>query len=193
MKTLAILLIASAAFAQQPAPEPRPFVKVDAPVIALTHVRVIDGTGVAPQDDQTVVISAGKIQSVGANAAAPPNAKVLDLTGATVFPGLVGMHDHMFFPMGGSPPMYSNMGISFPTLYLAAGITTIRTTGRVQPFLDLEIKKLIDAGKMTGPAMYITAPYLEGAGAYTPVMHELSGPDDARKMVNFWADEGATS
>src|SRR4029079_8149785 len=37
------------------------------------------------------------------------------------------------------------------------------------------------------------APYLEGKGAYTPVMHELTGPDDARRMVNFWADEGATS
>jgi len=41
--------------------------------------------------------------------------------------------------------------------------------------------------------MDVTAPYLEGKGAYTPVMHELTGPDDARRMVNFWADEGATS
>src|SRR5207247_1538053 len=85
------------------------------------------------------------------------------------------------------------MGISFPRLYLALGVTTIRTAGSVVPFTDLEIKRLIDAGRMIGPKMHITAPYLEGRGSFTPVMHELSGAEDARKMVNFWADEGATS
>src|SRR5213076_2788906 len=89
--------------------------------------------------------------------------------------------------------MYSNMGFSFPRLYLALGVTTIRTTGSVQPYLDLEIKKLIDSGRMIGPKMHVPAPYLEGVGAFTPVMHQLTGPDDARKMVNFWADQGATS
>jgi hypothetical protein len=103
------------------------------------------------------------------------------------------MHNHMFFPMGGSPPMYSNMGSSFPRLYLALGVTTIRTTGSVAPYTDLEIKRLIDSGRMIGPKMHITAPYLEGRGSFTPVMHELTGPDDARRMVNYWADAGATS
>jgi hypothetical protein len=63
----------------------------------------------------------------------------------------------------------------------------------VAPFTDLEIKRLIDGGRMIGPKMHVTAPYLEGRGAFTPVMHELTGPEDARRMVNFWADEGATS
>ena len=123
----------------------------------------------------------------------PANAQMLDLQGYTVLPGIVGMHNHMFFPMGGSPPMYSNMGSSFPRLYLALGVTTIRTTGSVAPYTDLEIKRLIDAGRMIGPKMYVTAPYLEGRGSFTPVMHELTGPDDARRMVNYWADQGATS
>lgn len=175
--------------------ERQQFIRVEAPVIALTHVRVIDGTGAAPLDDQTVVIADGKIQSIGpsSDAKLPPAAQILDLKGYTVLPGLVGMHNHMFFPMGGSPPMYSNMGISFPRLYLALGVTTIRTTGSVVPYTDLEIKKLIDSGRMIGPKMHITAPYLEGAGAFTPVMHALNGPDDARRMVNYWADQGATS
>ena len=156
---------------------------------------MIDGTGAAPREDQTIVISGGKIQSVGPSAAAkvPAGARVLDLAGYTVLPGLVGMHNHLFFPMGGSPPMYSNMGGSFPRLYLAHGVTTIRTTGSVAPYTDLEIKRLIDAGRMIGPKMHVTAPYLEGAGAFTPVMHQLSGPDDARRTVNYWADVGATS
>src|SRR6185436_306356 len=105
----------------------------------------------------------------------------------------VGMHNHMFFPMGGSPPMYSNMGSSFPRLYLANGVTTIRTTGSVAPYTDLEIKNLIDSGRMIGPKMHITAPYLEGKGSFTPVMHTLTDANDARKLVNYWADQGATS
>jgi imidazolonepropionase-like amidohydrolase len=187
-----LLSLAMFSFAQQ---DRQQFIRTDAPLIALTHVRVIDGTGTAAVEDQTIVISGGKIQSVGPSktATVPANAQAIDLNGYTVLPGLVGMHNHMFFPMGGQPAIYSNMGNSFPRLYLALGVTTIRTTGSVAPFTDLEIKRLIDSGRMLGPKMHVTAPYLEGRGAFTPVMHELTGPEDARRMVNFWADEGATS
>ena len=180
---------------QSPNAERQQFTRVEAPVVVLTHVRIIDGAGAAALDDQTIVIADGKIQSIGAAAPAglPASAQTVDLRGCTVLPGLVGMHNHMFFPMGGSPPIYSNMGISFPRLYLALGVTTIRTTDSIAPFTDLEIKRLIDGGRMIGPKIHITAPYLEGRGSFTPVMHELTGPDDARRMVNFWADEGATS
>ncbi len=199
MKTITVLLLllssAVSSVAQTPTSERQQFIRVDAPVVVLAHVRIVDGTGAAPLDDQTVVISGGKIQSIepAATAKLPLSAVVLNLSGYTVLPGLVGMHDHMFFPMGGSPPIYSDMASSFPRLYLALGVTTIRTTGSVAPFTDLEVKRLIDAGRVIGPKMHITAPYLEGRGAYTPVMHELTGPEDARRMVNFWADEGATS
>ena len=171
------------------------FVRFSDPVIALTHVRVIDGTGAAPAEDQTIVINGGKIASVGpaSSANVPSSARVVDLTGYTVMPGLVGMHDHLFFPEGGSPPIYSDMAISFPRLYLALGVTTIRTTGSVTPYTDLQVKKRIDAGTMIGPKMHITAPYLEGKGAFTPVMRELTGVEDARRMVHFWAEQGATS
>lgn len=188
-----LVFLSVVSFAQ--APDRQQFIRAEAPLIALTHVRVIDGTGAAPKEDQTLIISDGKIQSVDQSATAkiPANAQTIDLTGYTVLPGLVGMHNHMFFPMGGSPPMYSNMGSSFPRLYLANGVTTIRTTGSVAPYTDLEIKKLIDAGRMIGPKMHITAPYLEGPGSFTPVMHTLTDANDARRMVNYWADLGATS
>src|SRR5580765_5247406 len=100
MKTkLAILLLfclAISSFAQ--VPDRQQFIRVEAPVIALAHVRVIDGTGTAPRDNQTIVISGGKIQSVGPSADTniPANAQLLDLQGYTVLPGLVGMHNHMF-------------------------------------------------------------------------------------------------
>jgi len=187
--------IAAASIAQSPSAERQQFIRVEAPVVVLTHVRVIDGTGAPAREDQTILISGGQIQSISTSPPPnlPSNAQTLDLQGYSVLPGLVGMHNHMFFPMGGLPPMYSNMGTSFPRLYLALGVTTIRTTGSVAPFTDLEIKRLIDSGRMIGPKMHVTAPYLEGRGSFTPVMHELTGADDARRMVNFWADEGATS
>lgn len=191
---LLLLTLCFSAFAQ-PQSDRQQFIRYDAPVIALTNVRVIDGTGAPAREDQTIVIRDGKIDWVGpaADAKVTGTVKIVDLKGYTVLPGLVGMHNHMFFPMGGSPPMYSNMGTSFPRLYLALGVTTIRTTGSVQPHLDLEIKKLIDGGRMIGPKMHVTAPYLEGAGAFTPVMHQLKDADDARRLVNYWADQGATS
>ena len=172
---LLLICIFPLSFAQ--APDRQQFIRTETPVVALAHVRVIDGTGAAAKDDQTIVVRDGKIQSVepSSSAKVPANAQTMDLTGYTVLPGLVGMHDHMFFPMGGTPPMYSDMGSSFPRLYLANGVTTIRTTGSVAPYTDLEIKKLIDAGRMIGPKMHITAPYLEGNGSFTPVMHTLAG------------------
>ena len=194
-KIASLLLFFSTIVSLAQTPDRQQFIRTEAPLIALTHVRVIDGTGAAAKEDQTLVISNGKIDSVEPSASAKisANAQTIDLTGYTVLPGLVGMHNHMFFPMGGSPPMYSNMGSSFPRLYLANGVTTIRTTGSVAPYTDLEIKKLIDAGRMIGPKMHITAPYLEGNGSFTPVMHTLRDAHDARQMVNYWADQGATS
>jgi imidazolonepropionase-like amidohydrolase len=193
-----ILAAATTSFAQsaaQLAPAVKEFVRVDAPVVALAHVRVIDGTGAAPAEDQIIVISGGKIQAIApaSRITVPTAAQVLDLTGYTVIPGLVGMHEHMFYPSGGGTGIYNEQGFSFPRLYLACGVTSMRTGGSVEPYTDLQIKKLIDEGKMPGPKMHITAPYLEGADAFTPQMHELVGPDDARKTVEFWADQGATS
>jgi imidazolonepropionase-like amidohydrolase len=174
----------------------KPFLAVDAPVVVLTHVRVIDGTGAAPVEDQSIVIDHGKIASVGPAAAtpAPAGAQVLDLSGATVIPGLVGMHEHLFYPAGGGVPMYTEQAFSFPRLYLASGVTTARTAGSLEPYTDLAMKQLIDAGRMPGPKMWVTGPYLQGKGNLAgPQMHELSGPDDAVRTVEYWASEGVTS
>ncbi len=164
----------------------QPFVKVDAAAVVLEHVRVIDGTGAPPRENQTLVIADGKIA-----AQAPEGAQRIDLTGRTVMPGLVGMHDHLFYPLGGA--MFGEMASSFPRLYLAAGVTTIRTGGSLEPYADIELKKQIDAGKTPGPKIWITGPYLEGPGSFALQMHALRSPEDARAFVNYWADQGATS
>src|SRR5579864_8639298 len=93
---LAVLLCSELSFAQTLGPDVLPFVKVNAPVVALTHVRVVDGTGAPAREDQTIVVRLGKIESVG-TAAAPKDAQVLDFAGHTVIPGLVGMHNHLFY------------------------------------------------------------------------------------------------
>ena len=195
MRFVSLLLLCSAALAQTPAQDAKAYVKYDQPLIVLNHVRVIDGTGSAAKDDQMLVIAGGRIQSISAASENPPQtAQVLDLTGHSVIPGLVGMHDHLYYPAPGrNVAMYPEHAWSFPRLYLAGGVTTIRTTGSVEPYTDLQLKKAIDSGKIPGPKMYVTGPYLEGKGAYTPQMHELQDADDSRRTVNYWIEEGVTN
>ena len=185
-------------------PEAREYVKFDDPVIALTHVRVIDGTGQLPRADQTLIIRDGAIAAIGdANSTPiPPGGKVLNLADHSVIPGLVGMHDHMFYPqpvnlagqrVRGVLQFEQQSSFTFPRLYLAAGVTSLRTTASVEPYADLNLKTWIDAGKIPGPKIHVTGPYFEGQGNYRLPVHELTGPEDARKTAEFWADQGVTS
>jgi len=198
---LAAAFTSAALLAAQPKPSPlAPYIKEDAPVLVLDHATVIDGTGSAPQADMRVVIAGGKIFAVepaDAQTAIPAGAKVLDLTGKTVIPGLVGMHEHLFYPLPDAPAdgqaLYGEMADSAPRLYLAGGVTTARTAGSVETYTDLELKRMIDAGKIPGPKFDITGPYLEGPGTFALQMHELSSPEDAARTVDYWAAEGVTS
>lgn len=187
-------------------PDVAPFVSVNAPVIVLNHVRVIDGTGAAPREDQTLIISRGEIQSIGPASSTqhPSGAKVLDRTGYSVIPGIVGMHDHLYYTSSASMQFRSGrieepgfvaaeLPYTGPRLYLAAGVTAMRTTGSVEPYTDLKIKHRIDAGLMPGPALDASAPYLEGPHTQFAQMQELKDPDDARHAVDFWAAAGMTS
>jgi imidazolonepropionase-like amidohydrolase len=190
---IALILFSVPALAQPGQPQIKHLIRVQAPVIALEHVRVIDGTGAAAKPDQTIVISNGKISAIGASGAVsvPADAKVMDFTGYSALPGLVGMHDHLFYPTGGA--LYHDMPFSFPRLYLALGVTTIRTTGAVEPYLDLELKKAIDQGKQAGPHINVSGPYLEGPGSFAEQMHALKDPEDARRTVEYWIYEGVQS
>src|SRR5262249_39842604 len=71
--------------------------------------------------------------------------------------------------------------------------TTLRTTGSIEPYADPNVRSQIESRKMPGPRIDVTGPYLEGPGTFFPQMHELTGPDDARKLVEYWADAGVTS
>jgi len=184
-----------------------PFIAVSSPSFVLNHVRIIDGTGAPAKEDQAVVVSNGKIDSIvpAASLQAPAGAQILDRPGYSVIPGLVGMHDHLYYTDSysvqigehgdlGEPGLFvAELPYTAPRLYLAAGVTTMRTTGSVEPYTDLKVKRRIDDGLMPGPAMDASAPYLEGPHTRFAQMHELAGPDDARRLVDYWADEGMTS
>src|SRR6476659_965604 len=171
----------------------KPYVAVDTAIVALTHARVIDGTGAPARDDQTLIVKDGVIATLGdaRSVTVPAGAQVVDLTGKSVIPGLVMVHEHLFYPT--APGVYANLAESFTRLYLAGGVTSMRTGGNMNGFTDIGIKRDIDAGRKAGPWLDATAPYLEGPGLGLDQVHELTGPDDARRMVNFWADAGATS
>jgi imidazolonepropionase-like amidohydrolase len=176
------------------AAQPQPWIRVSSQTVALTHVRVVDGTGAPERDNQTILISHGRIESIGNTGEVPiPNeAEVLDLPNYTVIPGLVGMHEHLVYPSFGAA-VYTEHPFSFPRLYLASGVTTARTAGGLEMQTDLMVKKWIDDGRYVGPDMHITAGYLEGPGSFTPQMLELRDADDARAFVEYWAGRGATS
>src|SRR3989441_933650 len=169
----------------------REYIAVDTSVVALTHVLLVDGTGAAPKSDQTVVIRAGKIAAVGPAAAVqiPAGARVMDMNGSTVIPGIIGMHDHLFYTAAGGRAV--QMGYTGPRLYLGSGVTTIRTTGSRAPYAEINLKDAVDHGLAPGPRIHLTAPYItgeRGGGA----MAILNSPEAARRFVDYWAAEGAT-
>ena len=166
----------------------REFVEVAEPTVALTGVQVVDGTGSPAVSGRTILIEDGRIAAVGPDAEVdvPDGARVLNLDGHTVVPGFVGLHDHTFYMTRGRRVQ---LNYSAPRLYLASGVTTIRTTGAFSPYSELNLKRSIQDGQEIGPRMFITGPYLSGAGAMSQ-MFQVSTPEDARRVVAYWADEG---
>jgi imidazolonepropionase-like amidohydrolase len=174
-------------------PAVRRFVRIDTAVVALTRVRVIDGTGAAPRENQTLLIRGGRISAMGSDGRVPipDGAQVIDLAGKSVIPGLVMVHEHLYYPTG--PGVYAYLAESFPRLYLAGGVTAMRTGGNMNGYGELSVAKAIARGEKAGPWIDATAPYLQGPGLGLSQLHAVSTPDEARRMVDTWADAGATS
>ena len=172
------------------------FIAVADPVVAITDVKLFDGTGALPRPGQTILLSEGRIVAVGdsGQVALPENVVVIDGTGKTVIPGLVMLHEHLFYTH-----LFENwfditqMSFTFPRLYLAGGATTIRTAGSIQPQSDLNVKQYINAGKMTGPKMDVTGPFIEREGVDIVSLNKIADSEEVARIVNYWADKGATS
>jgi enamidase len=166
-------------------------VAVNGPLIALTHAKLIDGLGVPALEDHTILIEGERITAVGPSSAVriPPGAEVVDLTGHTVIPGLIGLHNHSYYTGGAGRS--AQLSFSGSRLYLASGVTTIRTTGARAPYEELNLSRDIEAGRAVGPTMFTTGPYLTGEqGSRT--MTRLESADQARRVVRYWAEEGVS-
>jgi imidazolonepropionase-like amidohydrolase len=192
----AACIVSSAALAaQRPtlSKNVREYVSIDTPTVVLTHVRVIDGTGAPPRENQTIVVRDGRISALGdaSTIESPAGAQIVDLTGKSVIPGLVMMHEHLYYPTG--PGVYGNLSESFTRLYLAGGVTSMRTAGNTNGYGEISIARAIAKGDKPGPWIDATAPYLQGPGLDIGQMYELKDAADATRFASFWADAGATS
>ncbi len=171
----------------------RQFIVHQSPVLVLQNARIIDGTGAPAKSDLTVVIREGKIAKIASSGDVqiPEGAELIDLEGKSLLPGFIMFHEHMFYPAGNGH--YNHQFVSFPRLYLAGGVTTIRTTGTLEPFGDLNLKEAINSGRTPGPKMDVTSPYFNGPGLGLLQIKALTGPEDARNMVAYWDEEGVDS
>jgi enamidase len=166
---------------------------VNAPVVALTHAKVVDGTGAAPRTGQTIVIEGGIIRAFGPDGSTqvPSGAQVIDATGKTVIPGLVHMHEHLFYPMLPGKA-YGYEAETFTKLYLAGGVTSMRTAGAMHFAGDLSVRNAINEGRQPGPWIDVTGPYINAPGS-VPQLMTIGTPQQAARAVDFYADQGATS
>jgi imidazolonepropionase-like amidohydrolase len=185
---LILTVVSALACYRQSQKVPTEFVISDAPVIALTHVRIIDGTGSRALEDQSILIEAGVIKSItdSQNLQIPSGAKIFDLKDQTAMPGLVGMHEHLFYSTANGTKDVSATN-AFPRLYLASGVTTIRTAGTLNLDDDVATRDAIDNGAEPGPKIYLTSPYIN-----RPAGRPL---DDAiiDAAVDEWAGKGINS
>lgn len=194
--TLAIALVLmpqGPALAQTPSAEVERFTLFQAPITLLRNAQLLDGSGAPPREHQSVLIRDGRIAQVGPDpdVKAPAGALVKDLAGAALMPGFVLLHEHLFYPT--ERGSYGAFFQSFPLLYLAGGVTTLRTAGSMSPYADLNTRADIQAGTAPGPDMDVTAPFLNGIQAFVAQVPRLASAEDATRLVNYWRDTGATS
>ncbi len=167
------------------------YVSVNRPVVALTHVTLVDGTGAPARADQTVLVTGNRIQAMGPSATlrVPGDAHVLDLSGHTLLPGLVGLHEHTYL---GGVKQFTEMRVPGQMLYLALGVTSAMTAGSRSPEVELDLKRRIEAGEIPGPRLHVSGPYLDASSGGAVNRVGVTTPEEARRIVAQWADRGAT-
>ena len=136
--------------------------------MVLRNIRVVDGTGSVALTNQTIVIEARENRRVGDSSRVqiPRGAQELDLAGHTALPGLVLLHEHLFFVVN---DQFSHaLPFSAPRLCLAFGVTTIRTAGTDHPYVEINLRRAIERGDVQGPrsiSRALTSTVLEAASS----------------------------
>jgi imidazolonepropionase-like amidohydrolase len=160
-------------------------------VTAIRAGRLLDVEAGRTLSNQVILVSGGKIQAVGASLDIPEGAKVIDLSGMTVLPGLIDCHTHLA-DLADAEPLTLLQKSAVETAYAAipnarvtlmAGFTTVRDVGVYRAFNDVAMRDAIAKGLIVGPRMYVAAAYItisEGAGAMTGLAPDIQLPLDLR-------------
>jgi imidazolonepropionase-like amidohydrolase len=191
---------------------------LSAPALADTFIlrpaRVFDGVNPAPHEGWSVLVEGDRISAVGPNVAAPPGAKVIDLTGTTLMPGLIEGHSHLFLhpynetlwddqvlhePLA----LRTARAVVHARVTLEAGFTTERDLGTEGAgFADVGLKQAINQGIVPGPRMLVASKAIVARGAYGPKGYEpgvaipqgaqeVSGVDEMTKAARDQIAGGA--
>lgn len=171
------------------------FIEIQDSIIAITNVTLIDGTGGVIKENYDIMFINNRITSIAKSGELKiqKNAKIIDGTGKTVIPGFIMMHEHLFHakPFNGNYKAV-HMTNTFPKMYLAGGVTTMRTAGSIEANTDLNLKNLIDQGRALGPTIDVSTPHVERMG-FIPQVQSLYGDEDIEAWLNYWFNKGITS
>jgi imidazolonepropionase-like amidohydrolase len=200
---LALALVHSAAFAQQPDSAVRR--------IAVRAGKLIDGRGGQPVSNAVILIDSTRITAVGANLPIPAGTTVIDLGNATVLPGLIDCHTHITSGNPGdyyeslfrrSPIDYAVAAPTFARRTLEAGFTSVRDVGSGE-FIDVALRRAIDSGLVVGPRMQVATLAIGSTGGHNDIVGfspyikfgqfsgVADGVDEIRKLVRFEVKNGA--
>jgi imidazolonepropionase-like amidohydrolase len=190
-----LLICSNTSYGQELSNQVTAYIEIQDTILAIKNVTVIDGTGGAVKYNQDILLRNNKISAIGntGDIIIPENAKMIDATGKTVIPGLIMLHEHLFY---GKPfdnhYKGTHMTNSFPQMYLAGGVTTMRTAGSIEANADLNLKNLIDKGRLVGPTIDVSTPHIEREG-FIPQLQSLYEDENIENWMNYWFDKGITS
>jgi imidazolonepropionase-like amidohydrolase len=146
---------------------------------------MIDGTGTEPKEDWDVIVCDGKISDIGQNLSIPDEAKVIDLSGLTILPGLIDMHGHLYVNQGNSIVNQR----AYLNLFLAGGVTTIYSPGEFDAEGTIELQKQISLLKTNGPDILTAGPYFDHAPSQIPWIKGVNSIEELEFQFNLWKDK----
>ena len=143
-------------------------------LIAVRAGRLLDPKAGTVVPGAVILVESGRIKAVGPALAIPPDAKVIDLSGLTVLPGLIDCHTHLVGDYASdSDPLTELRSSSAQRAFesvpnaratLEAGFTTVRDVGTYRAFVDVALRDAIAKGYFPGPRMYVAGAYLTITG-----------------------------